>query len=61
MSSFIVHSIPGSPFGRAVLATLAEKNAAFSFAAVDPRSMKCEPHLSMHPFGRVPVLAWTRS
>lgn len=56
MSSFVVHSIPGSPFGRAVLATLVEKNAAFRFAAVEPRSLKREPHLSMHPFGRVPVL-----
>lgn len=56
MSSFTVHSIPGSPFGRAVLATLIEKNAAFRFVAVAPRAIKSEPHLSMHPFGRVPVL-----
>lgn len=56
MSSLVVHSIPGSPFGRAVLATLVEKNAAFRFVAVEPRSIKSEPHLSMHPFGRVPVL-----
>ena len=56
MSNFIVHSIPGSPYGRAVLATLVEKNAAFRLVPVAPRSMKSEPHLSMHPFGRVPVL-----
>lgn len=56
MSSFIVHSIPGSPFGRAVLATLLEKEAPFRFVAVEPRSIKSEPYLSMHPFGRVPVL-----
>jgi glutathione S-transferase len=56
MSNFIVHSIPGSPYGRAVLATLLEKSAAFGFVAVAPRSMKSEPHLSRHPFGRVPVL-----
>lgn len=56
MSSFVVHSIPGSPYGRAVLATLTEKNAGFQFVAVAPRSMKSEPHLCMHPFGRVPVL-----
>lgn len=54
MSSFIVYSIPGSPYGRAVLATLTEKGAAFGFVA--PRSIKSEPHLSLHPFGRVPVL-----
>lgn len=56
MSEFVVHSIPGSPFGRAVLATLIEKSAVFRMVAVAPRSIKCEPHLSMHPFGRVPVL-----
>ena len=56
MSNFIVHSIPGSPFGRAVLATLVEKNAAFRLVPVAPRTMKSEPHLSLHPFGRVPVL-----
>lgn len=56
MSNFIVHSIPGSPYGRAVLATLVEKNEAFRLVPVAPRSMKSEPHLSLHPFGRVPVL-----
>jgi len=56
MSSFVVHSIPGSPFGRSVLATLVEKNAAFRLVAVEPRSIKSQPYLSMHPFGRVPVL-----
>jgi glutathione S-transferase len=56
MSSFVVHSIPGSPFGRAVLATLVEKKMAFRFVAVEARSIKSEPYLSLHPFGRVPVL-----
>ncbi|HEV7138076.1 MAG TPA: glutathione S-transferase family protein [Steroidobacteraceae bacterium] len=56
MSKFIVHSIPGSPFGRAVLATLVEKNASFRLAPLDPRSIKSQPYLSKHPFGRVPVL-----
>lgn len=56
MSNFVVHSIPGSPFGRAVLATLVEKNADFRLTAVAPRSIKSQPYLSLHPFGRVPVL-----
>lgn len=56
MSNFVVHSIPGSPFGRAVLATLVEKSASFRFVAVEARSIKSQPWLSMHPFGRVPVL-----
>lgn len=56
MSSFTVHSIPGSPFGRAVLATLVEKGAAFRLVGLEPRSIKSQPYLSLHPFGRVPVL-----
>jgi glutathione S-transferase len=56
MSEFIVHSVPGSPFGRAVLATFAEKGATCRFALVPPGALKSEPHISRHPFGRVPVL-----
>ena len=56
MSRFIVHSIPGSPYGRAVLATLEEKNADYRLAPLAPGAQKAEPHLSRHPFGRVPVL-----
>jgi glutathione S-transferase len=55
MSDFVVHSIPGSPFGRAVLATLEYKAAPYRFVAVAPASMKQEPHISRHAFGRVPV------
>ena len=36
MSQFIVHSIPGSPFGRAVLATLVEKGASYRLSPVSP-------------------------
>jgi glutathione S-transferase len=56
MSGFIVHSVPGSPFGRAVLATFVEKGGAYRFASVPPGAAKTEPHISRHPFGRVPVL-----
>jgi glutathione S-transferase len=56
MSEFIVHSIPGSPFGRAVLATLEEKRASCRFSPVAPGGLRNEPHVSRHPFGRVPVL-----
>jgi len=56
MSEFVVHTVPGSPFGRAVLATLEEKRAPYRIAAVAPGTLKSEPHLSRHPFGRVPVL-----
>lgn len=56
MSEFIVHTVPGSPFGRCVLAALEEKNARYRVAPVAPGTMKAEPHLARHPFGRVPVL-----
>lgn len=56
MSEFIVHSVPGSPYGRAVFATLEEKGAAYRLASVAPGTHKSEPHMSRHPFGRVPVL-----
>jgi|SRR5712671_630258 len=56
MSQFIVHSVPGSPFGRAVLATLEEKAASYRFSPVALGTARSEPHLSRHPFGRVPVL-----
>jgi glutathione S-transferase len=54
MSKFVVHSAPVSPFGRAVLATLEEKEATYRFSPVE--DFKAEPHTSRHPFGRVPVL-----
>jgi len=56
MSQFIVHSIPGSPYGRAVLATLVEKGASYRVVPVSPGTLKVEPHTLRHPFGRVPVL-----
>jgi glutathione S-transferase len=56
MSEFIVHSVPGSPFGRAVLATLEEKGSRYRLLSVAPSNAKSEPHISRHPFGRVPVL-----
>jgi glutathione S-transferase len=56
MSEFIVHSIPGSPFGRSVMAVLEEKGAPWRLTPIPPGGLKTEPHLSRHPFGRMPVL-----
>jgi glutathione S-transferase len=56
MSPFIVHSIPGSPFGRAVLMTLEEKGAPYRVVRVAPGTLRSGEHLARHPFGRVPVL-----
>ncbi len=56
MTDFIVHGVPGSPYGRAVLAALEEKGARYRFAPVAPGTFQSEPHISRHPFGKVPVL-----
>jgi len=56
MSEFIVHSIPGSPFGRAALATLEENGAPYRLFPVAPGTFRSPEHLARHPFGRVPVL-----
>jgi glutathione S-transferase len=56
MSEFVVYSVPGSPFGRAVLATLQEKGASYRFVLVPIGTARSEPHIARHPFGRVPVL-----
>lgn len=57
MTGFVVHSIPGSPYGRAVLATLLEKELDFRLQPVAPGTTKSEPYLSLHPFGRIPTLS----
>jgi glutathione S-transferase len=56
LSEFIVHATPGSPFSRSVMATLEEKGARWRLAALKPGTSRQEPHLSRHPFGRMPVL-----
>lgn len=55
MAGFIVHGVPGSPYVRAVLLTLEEKGADYALAAMKPGTLKQEPHLSRHPFGRIPA------
>jgi glutathione S-transferase len=54
--AFVVYSVPGSPYGRAVFAMLEEKGAPYRLAPVSGEARKSEAHLSRHPFGRVPVL-----
>jgi glutathione S-transferase len=55
MSEFAVHTVPGSPFARAVLATLEEKGARYRLAPLSPGASKSPEHLARHPFGRVPA------
>jgi glutathione S-transferase len=54
-SKMVVHGIPGSPYVRAALLTLEEKGADYEFAAMAPGALKQHPHLSRHPFGRIPA------
>ncbi|HYE48359.1 MAG TPA: glutathione S-transferase family protein [Azospirillaceae bacterium] len=56
MPQFTVHTIPGSPYGRAVLATLEEKGQPYRISPVAPPALREPPHLSRHPFGRIPAL-----
>jgi glutathione S-transferase len=56
MTDFTIHTIPGSPFARAVMATLEEKNAAYRIVPIAPGTTKLPEHLARHPFGRMPVL-----
>jgi glutathione S-transferase len=51
----IVHGIPGSPYVRAALLTLEEKGAVYQLAAMALGTLKQQPHLSRHPFGRIPA------
>jgi glutathione S-transferase len=54
-SGMIVYGIPGSPYVRAALLALEEKGAEYEFSAMAPGALKQEPHLSRHPFGRIPA------
>lgn len=56
MSEFVIHSVPGSPFGRAALVALEEKGLPYRLAPVAPGTHRAPEHLARHPFGRVPVL-----
>ena len=53
---FTVYGIPGSPFMRAVLAALVEKDQPWRLAAVAPGTSKQPEHLARHPFGRIPAV-----
>ena len=56
MSDFVIHSIPGSPFGRSVFVTLEEKGERYRLIPVAPGTLRAPAHLARHPFGKVPVM-----
>ena len=51
MSGYTVHTIPGSPFRRAVLIALEEKGAPYRLAAVAPGTLRSPEHTA-------PPLSW---
>ena len=55
MSEIVVHGVPGSPFLRAVLATLEEKRKSYRLRAMAPGELKSPEYLKLHPFGRIPA------
>ena len=56
MTDFVIHSIPGSPYGRAVMIALEEKGASYRLSPVAPGAFRSPEHLARHPLGKVPVL-----
>ena len=56
MNEFVIHSIPGSPYGRAAFVALEEKGVQARLAPVAPGTFRSPEHLARHPFGRVPVM-----
>jgi glutathione S-transferase len=56
MPNITIHSVIGSPYGRAPLIALEEKGVSYEFVPLAPGASKQQPYLGLHPFGRVPVL-----
>ncbi len=56
LNDVVIHSIPGSPFGRAALIALEEKNVPYRVSPVAPGTLRSAEHLARHPFGRIPVM-----
>ena len=55
MCEIVVYGVPGSPFLRAVLATLQEKGRPYRLRAMGPGESKSPEYLKLHPFGRIPA------
>jgi glutathione S-transferase len=56
MSPIAVYSIPGSPYGRAVLATLEEKQLPYRLCPLTPGAHRSEPYVLIHPFAKIPAI-----
>jgi glutathione S-transferase len=51
-----VHTIIGSPYGRAAIIACLEKGVAYRVAPVTPGEHRGPAYLAMHPFGRIPTI-----
>lgn len=56
MSDFVIRTVPGSPFARAVMATLEEKRVPWRLAPLTPGETKQPAYLAHNPFGRMPTI-----
>jgi glutathione S-transferase len=56
MNDFVIHSAPGSPFGRSVFMALEEKGTAYRLVPITVTNARTPAHLALHPFGRVPAM-----
>ena len=55
MSDVTVFGVPGSPYVRAVLLALEEKEIPYTLVRMGPGETKQPAHLERHPFGRIPA------
>lgn len=58
MTRYAVHTVPGSPYGRSVMAMLEEKGADWRLAPIDQADVHGPAHVALHPFGKMPILEW---
>jgi glutathione S-transferase len=52
----VVHSIPGSPYGRAAIIACIEKQAPWRMEPLTPGQHRGPEHMARHPLGRVPAI-----
>jgi len=55
-SPFIVHTVPGSPYGRVVTIALEEKGAPYEVKPLAFGDHKKPEYLTLQPFGRIPYV-----
>lgn len=56
MPDFVLHSVPGSPYGRQALITLEEVGASHRFAPIAPGASRSPEYRALHPFSKIPAL-----